>query len=650
MRFIFKLLAMLVAAFCAASPVLAKPPMEAFGNFPQIRQMQMSPDGKRLAYLQRIDGQDVLRIHDLETGTSRMLARVSDLRARYVQFAGNDHVVIVVTKDEKIRAMWQRFEFSAAYAFDIATGTSKRLLSGTPNLHPLQAGLGQIKGIDPNGQYLLMPAFITEVGASADYDLLRVPLDTGRGGRMDGGRGVSTTVDWFANTKGQIIVREDYDNKSLTHQVKARQSNGDWKTVYEKQTDKPEFNLVGTSADGLSVFMIDSGESEFLSLHRMSLVDGAIEDTVMKRDDAEVTGVITDINNVVYGVAYSGMFPSYDMFDDKLDADIQAVMETMPGSAVHLASWSQDWSKLLFMADGGEQVSRYLTFDRNTRALTLIANARPEITPADVGEVITIAYKARDGLTIPALVTWPAGVAPENRKSLPLVVMPHGGPEAYDSVGFDWIAQFLANEGYAVLQPNFRGSAGFGKSFVEAGYREWGRKMQDDITDGANALKRMGWVDPSRMCIVGWSYGGYAALAGGAITPDLYKCVVAVAGVSHLRDMLAWEKRRYGPKSGTVEYWKRLIGDPDKEPEVIDSVSPALLAEKFSAPVLLIHGESDTVVPVIQSRTMNDALVRAKKPVQFISIPGDDHSLVEDESRRQVLTAMGDFLRQHIGE
>ena len=230
-----------------------------------------------------------------------------------------------------------------------------------------------------------------------------------------------------------------------------------------------------------------------------------------------------------------------------------------------------------------------------------------------------------------------------------MIVMPHGGPESYDSVGFDWLAQSLANEGYLVLQPNFRGSGGFGASFAQAGYGEWGRKMQDDVTDGAKALITMGWADPNRTCIVGWSYGGYSALAGGALTPDLYKCVVAIAGVSDLKTMLGHEKRENGPDSRTYAYWQSVIGDPDKDAAAIEAVSPYRLAANFKAPVLLIHGTDDLVVPQRQSELMDEALRAANKPVTFLRIGKDDHSLVAPESRTRALNEVAAFLKTHIG-
>lgn len=637
--------------WCAlALPASAKPPLEAFGDVPGIRSVELSPDGKKVAFLQRTNGEDLLVVHDLESRTSKGVTRVGDIRARYVHFVGNDYVVLIASKETRTSGFRGKYEFSTAFAFNLTTGKSTQLLRDTRDIFPAQGGLGRILGVEPGGKNVFMPAYMGSYSSDPSFDLLRVPIDSGRGGRLEGGSGTQSTIDWLVNESGRVIVREDFNEKNQTHQLRARQSDGRWKTIYEKQTPLPELSFVGLSNDGKSLIAIDANESAFLSLYTMSMDDGSVSGPVMEREKADVAGVVQDINRVVHGVQYSGMFPSYDMFDETIEKDINAVMRALDGSSVYLDSWADDWSKMLFFVEGGPHAERYYLFDRATKSMSVISSARPEIKAEDVGEVATIEYKARDGLTIPGLITWPANVAVDDRKKLPLVVMPHGGPEAYDAVGFDWLAQFMANEGYAVLQPNFRGSAGFGQEFAYAGYGEWGRKMQDDITDGANALVRMGWADPERICIVGWSYGGYAALAGGASTPDLYKCVASIAGVSHLREMLATERKDHGPRSRTVTYWEALIGDPDKDREAIDAVSPALHADKFKAPVLLIHGAADTVVPIRQSEIMNDALKAGQKSVQYIRINGDDHSLVDNDSRRTALSALGEFLNKHIGK
>lgn len=644
-----RILVAVAATFLATGSAAAKPPLEAFGDVPQIRAMEVSPDGKKLAFLQRVDGDDLLIIRDLTTATSKGLARVSDIRARDVHFVGNDYVVLIASKDTRTIGFRGRYEFSAAFAFELATGRSTQLLLGTKDIFPAQSGLGRIIGVDPAGKEVFMPAFMGVSTTDPANDLLRVSLNSGRGRRINGGTGVNSTIDWLVDASGNVLVREDFSEKFETHKISSRQANGEWKTIYQNKSPLPQISAVGLSQDRKSVYVMDTGDSEFLSLHAMSLVDGTTE-PVLQRDDAEVVELVSDLNRVVHGVRYSGMYPSYDMLDPALEADINGVLRALEGSAVYLDSWSDDWSTMLFVVEGGQHAERYMLYERSIRNLRQIANVRPEITPGDVGEVVTVEYKARDGLPIPSLITWPAGVAQEDRKNLPLVVLPHGGPQAYDAVGFDWLAQFLANEGYLVLQPNFRGSAGFGDSFTAAGYGEWGRKMQDDITDGANALVKMGWADPERMCIVGWSYGGYAALAGGALTPDLYKCVVSVAGVSNLRQMLADERRQLGARSRTVTYWELLIGDPDNDRDAVDAVSPERLADRFKAPVLLFHGTGDTVVPAKQSDMMNDALRKAGKQVQYIRLDRDDHGLADNESRRKVLTELANFLKTHIGE
>jgi len=446
---------------------------------------------------------------------------------------------------------------------------------------------------------------------------------------------------------GQPIARSDYNEDTRIYTISVY-DNGKAREIFREKQELLSIGMAGVTKDG-DLIVYNENDDDFLGINSVSRADGSLK-PLGRRANADVENIILDPDdNTLVGIVYAGMFASYDMVDPALDADVDAVVNAIPGAAASLASWNEDRSQLLLLVHGGTRAERYMMFDRATKKLSLITYVRPEIKPEDVGEVTTIKYKARDGLTIPALVTWPAGVPKEQRKNLPLVVMPHGGPEAYNAMGFDWLAQFMANEGYVVLQPNFRGSQGFGKAFRDAGRKQWGRKSQDDITDGAKALATMGWIDPDRTCIVGWSYGGYAALAGGALTPDMYKCVVAIAGVSDLRGMLAMDRQQYGKTSQTYSYWKEVIGDPDTDADAIDAVSPSLLAANFKAPVLLVHGSEDTIVPSRQSDKMESALKSAGKEVHYIRIRGDDHSLVDNDSRRAMLKAVAEFLAKHIG-
>jgi dipeptidyl aminopeptidase/acylaminoacyl peptidase len=285
----------------------------------------------------------------------------------------------------------------------------------------------------------------------------------------------------------------------------------------------------------------------------------------------------------------------------------------------------------------------YYLIDYNKGTADIVGEEYPSLVDATLGEVRELTYKARDGYEIPAFLTVPAG---SGQQPLPLVVLPHGGPESRDARAFDWLAQFLASRGYAVLQPQFRGSTGYGEAHRRAGYRQWGRLMQDDVTDGVKALIEQGTVDSKRVCIVGASYGGYAALAGAAFTPELYACAVSINGISNLPAMLAFQETYAGKESDSVSYWKDHIGL--KTSSDVVSKSPSRAATEVRAPVLLLHGVNDSVVPVSQSREMAKALKSLSKPHTLIELPGEDHWLSRSESRIRVLTELETFLANYL--
>jgi dipeptidyl aminopeptidase/acylaminoacyl peptidase len=230
---------------------------------------------------------------------------------------------------------------------------------------------------------------------------------------------------------------------------------------------------------------------------------------------------------------------------------------------------------------------------------------------------------------------------------MPLVVLPHGGPQARDYLVFDWLTQFLVSRGYAVLQPQFRGSTGFGDAFREAGYRQWGGLMQDDVTDGVRAMIDQGVADPHRVCIVGASYGGYAALAGAAFTPDLYSCAVSISGVTDLPALMRESVPIYGGALSTsLSVWKARIGAPNDSN--LAAKSPINAVKSIKVPVLIIYGTGDGVVPNEQSARMVHALQSAGKSVAVAILQGEDHWLSRTETRVQVLKELDAFLGQHL--
>ena len=638
-------------AWAAGAPVLADtphPPLEAYGELPSVRDMTLSPDGNTVAFITRADGADLITVYDRTTGDLSHRARLDNVATRELWFADNDHLIIFASDTAETFYGNQKYEFSAAASLDIQTNTLTWLLRGQRGVYAYQSGLGRIVGRDDGNGAVYMPAYMGTRAEDPSRDLLRVDLKTGRGAVSK--RGNPNTLDWIVDRDGTIIAREDYSNATDKYEIMSFVS-GKKKTVLQASGERPPYSLIGVKSDSSALLVMpsDASDGDYDDLLELDF-DGKISPAGLTRPGADVEAIYSDMNRFVSGVRYSGTLPSYRFYDPEVDKAVADMVGRFPTSAVFLTSWSEDWSTILYLIYDSRTTGQYVLQDRKTGKLMAISARRPDIPNEAVGEIAVVKYPARDGLSIPAILTWPAGVDPAERKNLPLIVLPHGGPASYDSVTFDWMAQYFANRGYVVLQPNFRGSAGYGLDFLKAGYGEWGRKMQDDVTDGALALVQGGVVDPARICIVGGSYGGYAALAGGAYTPDLYACVVAIAPVSDLPRMIGNVADERGRDHWAVAYWKELIGDPRAEKEKLAEISPVNAAGRFKAPVMLIHGDDDTVVPYEQSEMMRDALEAKGKDVTMVTLESEDHWLSDGDTRTKTLRAMSDFVDAHIGQ
>lgn len=627
-----------------APVALAKPPAEAFGQ-PTVRFATISPDGKNIASVWSAKDGEVLVITNIETGKSRALANVSTVKPRGLTFVSPDYVVAIVAQTRRTGWRGEKFQHSTAFAFNLKNGSFVELQRATPGL-AMQSGLGRVLGVSPDGAHVYMPAYVQRDNKNPTYALFQVNLATGAAALVNNGWGSTSTIDWIVGPTGDAEMREEFFENSGKHTF-MRLNGSTWETVMSEKSDDITVSLVGVRAGDRAPLASAYSDTGVLSLYALDPSSATMMPS-LAREDVDIESLVSDASRVVYGVRYSGMTPTYGMFDPALDAAVRKVQKALSGTATYLTDWSADWSKMMFYSEGGTSSGEYFIFNRSTGSLQSLMGVRPAITDDAVADVELFDYKARDGLHIRSLVTWPVDVAADDRKNLPLIVMPHGGPATYDALGYDGMAQYFANQGYAVLQPNFRGSSGFGLEFETAGHGEWGRKMQDDISDGVAAMVTDGSVNAKRVCIVGWSYGGYAALAGGALSPELYACVASVAGVSDLREMLDWEYDRFGAKDPGYRYWVDVIGDPEKDGAAIDAVSPSRLAAKFKAPVLLIHGNDDTTVPASQSSKMADALNGAGKKVTFQRILGDDHQLGIGQNRKTVFEALSTFVAANM--
>lgn len=616
--------------------------LEEFGKLPSIRSMSISPDGKHIAFIRRQQDQNLFLVMKLEDNSVVGGAQLgNELKARTVYFAANDYVILLASDTQRLIGYnIRKLEVSGAFAFSLKTKKIKILLNRTKGLHPAQSGLGQIVGVNTDENVAYMPAFID--GNNPPNNLFKVDLKSGIGRRM--ARGKTGTIDWFVSGDGAVLAREDFMEREQKHRIYAYR-DGKPEMIYEKKVARPDLSIQAVTHDEQGLLFIDTKDPT-AGAQIMSLADGAVSNSSFKKDANDVEGLITDINRKLSAVIYS-QEPYYYFPDDRIQLLFKRVRKTFKSNSVSFVDASQDNSSMLFKVSGNIDPETYMLFNSKTVELSPLATGYPAIGSDDIGEVEGIRYDARDGLSIPAIITWPANSTDAQRKNLPLLVLPHGGPESYDGIGFDWWAQYFASKGYLILQPNFRGSSGYGREFMLAGRGKWGKEMQDDVSDGVLHLIEQGRVDAERVCIMGASYGGYSALAGGAYTPDMYRCVISVAGVSDLPRMLREESRRYGSKHWVNSYWRDVIGDSKSERDALKSVSPVYAAESFKAPVLLIHGKDDTVVPIAQSRVMHKALKSADKMVKLVTLKGEDHWLSTSEMRTETLREMAQFIQQH---
>lgn len=325
--------------------------------------------------------------------------------------------------------------------------------------------------------------------------------------------------------------------------------------------------------------------------------------------------------------------PYKDVRKEKL---IETVKRALPGMEVEIVSHDKDKQLYMFRVYSDIYPPEYYLLDLARKSMEYIASEFPELVKAKLAKMKKVVYRARDGLTIPAFLTLPAG---SDEKNLPVIIFPHGGPWAEDEWGFNNYVQFFANRGYAVLQPQFRGSTGHGLEHLEAGYGQWGMSIQDDITDGVKWLIKEGIADPKRIGIVGSSFGGYAAATGAAKTPDMFCCAVSINGVLDLKAYISSGQKML------FEGINRAVWNKYSDAE---ENSPYHLAENIKAPLLLIASEKDTVVPFEHSKKMYKRMLKLKKKVEFVELPGGEHWRTTNSNEQIKLKAVEKFLAKYM--
>ena len=643
----------------AAQDAPAKPANDlavAFGAREAVHQISLSPDGTKVAIIQPTKGRgSALMVGDLVNGGQLKVVVTSTGnpdRLDDCHWSTDTRLICRISITTNFDG--DRLGFSRIIAID-SDGKNLKLLSARTNdrsLGLMQNGGSLIDwGGGGQGSVLMTRLFVPEASTGTHLAETRTGLgveliDTTTLSRKQVEPARDGAVAYISDGRGNVRVMgiqpktsEGYDSGKIIYSYRSA-DNRAWKPLTTVTGAAGQsVGFVPYAVDpALNVVYGFENQDGRAALYSIALDGSMTKKLVLSRPDVDVDDLVeVGRQNRVVGATYVTDRREAEFFDPALKALRVSLGKALPGKLVTFIDANADESKLLLFAGSDLDPGRYYVFDKKTRSMAEVLPTRPDLDGVKLATVKLVTYPAADGTQIPAYVTLPAG---SDGKNLPAIVMPHGGPGSRDEWGFDWLSQYFVARGYAVIQPEFRGSTGYGDAWYEKnGFQSW-RTSIGDVNDAGRWLVKSGIADPKKLAIVGWSYGGYAALQSSVLDPDLFKAIVAVAPVT---DLDAWreESRNF------TNFLQKdaLIGHGSW----VTEGSPARNASKIKAPVLLFHGDIDTNVGIGESRLMVSRLKSAGDKVELVEFKGLDHQLDDDNVRAQMLGKADAFLRASMG-
>lgn len=625
-----------------------------FGVRESVQHMSMSPDGTQLAFIQPSKGQSsVLLVAGVDGGVPKAILKSDGepWRLTWCGWASNSRLVCELFGIADDATIGHPIALSRLVAVN-SDGTvikqlGQRSIVGTYGFSQFD---GEVVGwpASDDGQVVMTRQYREEMQtntrmANKDVGLGVDLVDTTS---LKSSRIESPRIDatgYIADGDGvvRIIQTSSVDGqgllKGVTHYYYRSPNSRDWKP----------FSRVTTGDGGLVPVAIDSEKNIAYAfrdkdgrkaIFTVGLGDAIAENLLLAHDKVDVTRITRfGRSGRVIGAQYVTDKREFVLFDDEYKNLAARLGKALPGlPLVHFVDASRDETRLLLFAGSDADPGRYYVYNKTSKKLNEVALVRPELETKATAKVSPISYPAADGSLIPGYLTLPPG---SDGKGLPAIVMPHGGPSARDEWGFDWWAQYYAAQGYAVLQPNFRGSAGYGDDwYVDNGFKSW-RIAVGDVNDAGKWLISQGIAVPSKLAIVGWSYGGYAALQSGALDPNLFKAVVAIAPVTDLKLLIDQSKRYTNSK---------LVAEFVGSGEHLASGSPVQQVAGLKSPILMFSGDKDLNVDIAHARAMEVAARKAGKMVELITYKGLDHQLDDSAARIDMLQKSDAFLKRHL--
>jgi dipeptidyl aminopeptidase/acylaminoacyl peptidase len=619
-----------------------RPPLVPTGAFTArsgLSGMKLSPDGNRIALkILASDGKSQLAVFD--ANTKRVIHKL-DIppikKLEWIRWAGNGRIVVSLSQLGRIYGA--DVPYTRVFVYDLTTGNFSFV--GKQDMGVVG---DNVLHIDPAGQFLLLSV----QRAIRDWpSVWRFPLD---GTAQQSGQQVQAPRKhvgaWYTDDQGVVRMALEELGDGNSRLIYRRHAAEDFRVaaVFNRKggDQRGQWTLAQIAAGSDEGHVLEQDASGHTVLRKVNFATGTTGATVFARAGSDIDDVWIDEDNQLVAAYWTDDRDRVEWFDPEMKALQAQLDKTLAGNQVRLSARSRDRSRLLVWAEGENDPGRWYIYTPAAQKLDLFFAEKPAIDPAQMAVATIISYKTRDGVEIKALLTLPPRRAPKN---LPLIVLPHGGPYGvHDQLTFDTEAQFLANRGYAVLQPNYRGSGGSGDDFVKLGEGQIGRKMQDDLDDGMDWAVAQGYADPGRVCLVGTSYGGYAALWGVIRNPERYRCAASFAGVTDWTAQLRYDRNFFSRTSGRK--WKQKISG--SQPGFsLDDVSPVKQIGRLTRPVLLVHGERDTRVQFKQFTALKLAAGAAGKPLELLTFPDESHGFDKAANEAKWLDTLEAFLRRH---
>lgn len=646
----------MAAAIAALGFVLAhaadeKLPIESFFKLPEYADMQLSPDGQHIAALSPVNGHQNLVIIDVKTRKAKAITALEDRDVVLVEWINNKRLTYYTGRLGE-RDVQQRG--GGYFAID-ADGTAPRLISEgldeqtSAGMRATFRGLGLVRRLPGDTDDIIVEETIYSSGQQPKSGTL-YRLDTRTGRKTD----ISLPKPATGDSEGWVV-----DARGVARVFETSSADGDTAIYYRAGADAPwrkidEFNVNtrnrawsprAVARDDKTLYVASRQGRDKYAIYRFDPETGKLSEPLAEHPRADLTTLVRDRRDVV-GVRYNAGYPGVAWFDETL-AKVQAIADKAFPDNRNELNWSSDVGTVLIHSLSDVMPGSFYLYDVKANKMEWLADSRPWIDPKKMSNMTIVRYSARDGLEITATLTIPKG---SSGKNLPLVMVIHGGPW----VGPDFWrwhpeVQFLASRGYVVMQPNYRGTQGFGFRHLASSFGQWGLTMQDDIVDGVKHLVDQGTVDPRRVCIYGGSYGGYAAMMGITRDADVFKCAVDYVGVTDLELLLtaSWSDT-FNSDFARASY-RRRIGVPGKDDQRLKETSPVNLAARIKGPVLMAYGGSDRRVVPEHGTRMKAAMERAGHKPQWIIVDDEGHGYRKLENQVMFYGAMEKFLDQNIG-